>query len=164
MPVLKNVECKWACIQEPNTKFEPTWEIEALLSSQQAAELAALGFKLKEDDKGTPTYRFKRKVGGKKKGGGEFKREQPKVVDASKKPFEGLIGNGSVVNIQYKVMNTEFMGQAFVKGDLCAVQVLKLVSYGGDDGDEFDDEGPTETIAPMATADGDEFNEDDCPF
>ena len=151
MTVLREVRCRWASVVEPNTKFEPTWEIEAELNDQQAAVFADAGVRLKEDD-GIKLIRFKRKVSGAKKGGGTYNNDAPKVVDASKQPFEKLIGNGSLVNISYDLRSWEMMGNTGVKADLKAVQVLELVEYSGGGGgaSEFEDEGSTSTIASVA--------------
>ena len=114
--------------------------------SQQAAILADHGFKLKTEDDGSQSYRFRIKVQGTKKDGSKFDKPKPKVVDASKQPFTQLIGNGSLVNIQYKVDTGMFAGTPYCKGELQAVQVLELVSFGEPAGDEFEDEGNTQTI------------------
>ena len=159
MALLKEVRCKWASVIEPNTKFEPTWEIEAELNEQQAAMFADAGVRLKEDD-GMKLLRFKRKVGGTKKDGGTYTNEPPRVVDASKQPFGQLIGNGSLVNIQYDLREWAMMGNTGVKADLKAVQVLELVPYsGGGDTDEFSDEGSTATLEQekVMIDDGDMF-------
>ena len=147
MAVLKEVRCRWASVVEPNTKFEPTWEIEAELNDQQAAMFADAGVRLKEDD-GIKLLRFKRKVEGNKKGGGTYRNDPPKVVDASKQEFTNLIGNGSLVNIAYDLRSWEMMGNTGVKADLKAVQVLELVEYSGGGGgaSEFDDMGSTQVI------------------
>ena len=138
MPVLSNVKCKWASIQEPNRSVEygDKWEIEAELDSDQAAFFEADGFKTKTDDKGNTVIRFKRKTTGTKRAGGTFEKQQPKCVDSVKQPFTDLIGNGSVVNIAYNILEHNF-GKSL---DLAGVQVLELVSYGGggkDAADEF---------------------------
>lgn len=168
MPILRNVKCRWASVIEPNTKYDDAWEIEALLDKEQAAFFADLGCNVKQDDDGTNFFRFKRKCEGKLKEGGTFKKDAPKVVDAGKKPFTQLVGNGSVVNISYKLNTNVMMGVTHVTGDLCAVQVLEHVPY-GDDG--FDDEGETTTIEEVvksevedsADADLDDVDGDD-PF
>jgi len=146
MSVLKEVRCRWASVIEPNTKFEPTWEIEAELNDQQAAVFADAGVRLKEDD-GIKLIRFKKRVSGKKKDGGTYHNEPPKVVDAAKQPFDKLIGNGSLVNIAYSLRDWSMMGNSGVKADLNAVQVLELVEYAGGGGtDEFEDMGSTSVI------------------
>lgn len=139
MPVLNNVKCKWASIQEPNRSAEygDKWEIEAELNDTQAADFESQGFKIKTDDKGNKVIRFKRKTTGTKRAGGTFDKTPPKVVDSVKQPFKALVGNGSVVNIAYNVLEHGF-GKSL---DLSGVQVLELVSYGGggsEAADEFE--------------------------
>lgn len=162
MSVLRNVKVRWASVIEPNTKFENRWEIEAILDKAQAATLADHGFKLKTDEDGNPTYRFRRKCEGKRKDGGTYAFEAPKVFDAAKKEFDKLIGNGSVCNIQYNVKETSFAGNAFINGDLVAVQVLQHVTYGEDEVDELDVEGETEAIE--GTDELESIDEDDVPY
>ena len=147
MSVLREVRCQWASVIEPNTKFEHRWEIDAILNSEQAAQLVDAGVKIK-DVEGVQTLRFKRKCTGTKKDGGTFKLDPPKVVDAAKQPFTSLIGNGSLVNIAYTIRKGEMMGKPYCKADLDAVQVLELVEYGGAGGgaDEFSDEGTVKII------------------
>lgn len=146
MAVLKEVRCQWASVIEPNTKFEHRWEIDATLSDEQAAQFVNEGLKIK-DTEGVKTYRFKRKCEIKKMDGTVAKLEPPKVVDAAKAPFDRLIGNGSLVNIQYTIRKGEMMGTPYCKADLNAVQVLELVEYGGGGGvDEFADEGEVKII------------------
>lgn len=145
MAVLKEVRCRWASVIEPNTKFEPTWEIEAELNDEQAAMFADAGVRLKEDD-GVKLLRFKRKVSGQKKGGGTYTNEPPKVVDGNKEPFDKLIGNGSLVNIAYNLRPWEMMGNTGVKADLNAVQVLEHVPYNGSGTEEFEDAGDTQVL------------------
>lgn len=163
--ILRNVRCMWASVLEPNTKYEPRWEIVALLSPEQAAELADQGLALKTEDDGTSSYRFKRKVLGRKKDGTSYDKKAPIVVDAAKKPMTTLIGNGSLVNIQYEVKSFPIMGTTYIVGDLQGVQVLEHVPFKGSstDGAEFDDEGETAVIE----GDSDstiEDTDDDIPF
>ena len=161
--ILRKVRCSWASIQEPNTKFEHAWEVVATLDEQQAADLANHGFKLKEDDNGNPTYRFKRKCKGKKKTGEEFDKKAPFCVDASNNPFEKLVGNGSLVNIQYSVKDVTFMGNNYINGDLEGMQVLEHVAFGEDN--QFEDEGTTDTIeSTTPTNEMDSADNDSNPY
>lgn len=146
MAVLREVRCQWASIIEPNTRYDHRWEIEAILSDAQAAAFVDTGLKIK-DTEGVKTYRFKRKVQGTKKDGGTYNLSPPKVVDAHKEPIDKLVGNGSLVNIQYEVRSGEVAGNPYTKADLVGVQVLELVEYGGAGAsDEFEDEGDTKVI------------------
>jgi len=139
MPILRNVKCNWASVQEPNISAEygNKWEIEAELDAATAKQFNADGFKTKQNDKGVETLRFKRKTTGQRKKGGTFDKQQPRVVDAQKQPFTDLIGNGSLVNIAYNVVEHNF-GKSL---DLSGVQIVNLVPYGGkheEAADEFD--------------------------
>lgn len=139
MPVLNNVRVQWASVQEPNRSKEygDKWEVEAILSVDQAAFFNENDFKTKEDDKGNTVIRFKRKTTGTKRAGGTFNKQQPRVVDSVKQPFTDLIGNGSVCNIAYNILEHNF-GKSL---DFAGIQVLELVSYGGggpDAADEFE--------------------------
>ena len=146
MALLKHVRCRWASIIEPNTKFEPRWEIEAELNDEQAAMFADAGVRLKEDD-GIKLIRFKRNVQGKKKDGtGMYDLEPPRVVDGNKKPFASLVGNGSLVNIAYELREWNVAGNSGVKPALNGVQVIELVEFSGAKADEFEEEGDTTTI------------------
>ncbi|MGL1886295.1 MAG: hypothetical protein OCD76_07250 [Reichenbachiella sp.] len=155
--ILRNVRCKWASIVEPNTKFEPVYEIVAMLDDKQAAELADKGFKLKTEDDGSLSYRFKIRVEGTKKDGTKFEKPKPTCIDAAKQPFTELVGNGSLVNIQYELKKGNFAGVPFCRGELQGVQVLEHVSFGAD---EFDDEGETKSIE----GEDSESVGDDSPF
>ena len=141
MSVLSNVKCRWASVVQPNTKFEPVWEIEAILDAEQAAMFTKEGATVKTDDDGNKTLRFKRKVSGNKRDGGTYENTPPPVVDMLKQPFDQLIGNGSTVNISYALRPWEMMGKSGISADLKAVQVVDLVAYSGGGGspvDEFD--------------------------
>ncbi len=158
MPVLSNVKCKWASVQEPSRSVEygDKWEIEAELNAQQATDFEADGFKTKEDDKGNKVIRFKRKTTGTKRSGGTFEKTQPKVVDSVKQPFTKLIGNGSVVNIAYNILEHNF-GKSL---DLAGVQVLELVQYGGGGADASDEFESVDTEVSFIEP----VSEDDLPF
>jgi hypothetical protein len=126
----------WASIQTPNTKFEPVWSIDVCQLDDSAKEILkadGLGDKIKNkaDDRGD-FITVKQKVTGAK--GQEF--EAPRVVDANKRPFMELVGNGSTVAVQYRPREWEYAGKAGIAADLKAVQVLDHVAYAGSE--EFD--------------------------
>lgn len=157
MPILQNAKVRWASVQEPNTKYEPVWEVQAVLTPEQAATLRSQNVPLKEED-GELTYRFKRKVGGKKKDGSAYTNTPPTVVDGNKDPFTDLIGNDSICNIAYNIREWSMMGNSGVKADLTALQVVEHVPYSGGGGaDAFD------TIGDTVTTEADDYD-DDSPF
>jgi len=157
MPVFSNVKVNWASVQEPNKSVEygDKWEVEVELTADQATTLNNEGFKTKKNDKGIDTIRVKRKTTGTKRAGGTFNKQQPKCVDSVKQPFTDLIGNGSVCNVAYNILEHGF-GKSL---DFAGIQVLELVSYGGggsDAADEFESVGGTTMTNAVA--------EEDCPF
>lgn len=165
MSVLNNVVVNWASIQDPNIQFEPAWELQVVnLTPEQAKQIIddsktahPKGVKLKTEEDGSLSYRFKRRV-ARADGNGE----NPKPVVYGPKGKAGgeltcKIGNGSLCNVQY-LFNA--YDNKFGKGatcDLKGLQVLILVPYGVEDGGEF---GDVDTGAPASTA-NDDYNEGD---
>ena len=132
----------WAFLKTPDSKFEPCWRITVSMSDSEAKKMKDLSLVVKRNDDGAFEYKFKRNV-NRKKGGGE--NPPPQVVDANKNPFEGSIGNGSTVNVQWAPFNWEWKGKKGVSADLQRVQVVSLVPYIKDDSDdEFDTLGDQE--------------------
>jgi hypothetical protein len=155
MAILRNVPVQWASVTKPNTMFEPAWEIQVTLTPEQAKALVAeakavnpKGIKVKNEDDGTKTFRFKRRV-AKADGSGENKG--PVVCGPGGKDdvFDKLIGNGSICNIQYGFAAYDNKFGKGVVTDLKGVQVMVHVPYGVQDGDEF---GSADT-APAKKAD-----------
>ena len=50
-------------------------------------------------------------------------------MDADKKPFDKIVGNGSKVKVMYKPYECNFKGRKVIGLDLQAVQVMDLVEY-----------------------------------
>lgn len=154
----------WASVNTPNTRFEPMYCIDLIVSEADAKKLKAEGVKVKRNDDGEPVVKFRRKLYRK---GSSEENQKPKCVDAKLNPYTGLIGNGSKVVVQYNVYDwTNSFGSG--KGvDLQGVQILELVEFVGRDGSEFEatDEGftvvpPTKHVAKANDVDFD----DDLPF
>lgn len=125
----------WACVQKPNTTFEPCWTIDVEVDDSTAKELIKQGLAPRKNT--TNTFRFKRNV--ENKATGESNRA-PKVMDKTRAPFEQLIGNGSEVKVQYRLYDWEWKKKKGIGADLQAVMVVKHIPYGGEDGDELDPE------------------------
>jgi len=71
-------------------------------------------------------------------------RDVPKVLDDDAMPISSSnVGNGSTGRVQYKTIEGMWKKKPYKKLDLCAVQVSKLVEYGGVDGDELGAVGDT---------------------
>jgi hypothetical protein len=162
MAILSNVKCRWASVQEPrgNPKYPQygeSWEIQAELSPAQVVHFTeqGVGDKITKDDKGISLLRFKRKTKGMSKKGVPFDKQAPRVVDAHKQPFTGLIGNGSVVNINYSI--TKYgMGVGI---DLAAVQVVNLVPY-----EPKDTSNPVDEFSVVDSAPVEDINPEEVPF
>ena len=88
----------WAAVQSPNDKFPPPkYTIDVVVDEATAATLRADGLEVKDKEGQGLTFKAKRN---------QFRKDgtlnnKPNVVDANKRPFEELIGNGSLVNLQY---------------------------------------------------------------
>lgn len=129
----------WAFTNILDTKYEPCWRINVVMDDEEANKLKELKLKVKRNDEGKYEYKFKRKLN---KANGEGTNPAPRVVDAAKEPFEGIIGNGSKINVQFGVYKWKNSFGAGIGADLQAVQVVDLVPYSGSGGsgsekDEF---------------------------
>ena len=126
----------WASVVSPNTTFEPVWSIDVTLDAENKAIVEADGLKVKNkgDERGD-FVTIKRKVQGKTR-----ENNPPVVVDAQKRPFpEGVkIGNGSVVNVQYKPYEWTWKGNSGIGADLSKIQVIELEEYQDNDDEDFD--------------------------
>lgn len=144
----------WASVQIPNMKYEHTWQIDLVIEDKQVAGAKKAGLKVKKTEHGNIVV-FRRRVI--RKDGGENKK--PTVVDAKKNPLLCLVGNGSLVNVQFGLYEYD---NSFGKGtgvDLQSVQVLELVEYNGTDGAEFEVE--EEDTIVIEGSDADEVEDSD---
>lgn len=149
MPVLKGVPVYWANVQSPNTQFEPAWEIQVELTKEQADELQAnakalhkKGINIKNED-GKYSFRFRRKVA---RADGKGENQKPVVKGPDGEPFDKLIGNGSICNVQYGLTAYENKFGKGVTTDLKGVRVLVHIPFGEQDGDglmDDDDSSPS---------------------
>ena len=147
----------WASVLAPNTKFDPVWSIDLVIEDGQVAGAKKAGLKVKKTDDGN-VVRFRRNVN--RSDGGENK--PPVVVDIHRNPQTVLVGNGSLVNVQFSVFEWSNKFGTGTGVDLQGVQVLSLVEFAGGDGSEFEDEAPDEEIVSKPAAKV-EFDEDDLP-
>jgi len=124
---------KWCAVQAPNDKFPPPeYVTDLVVDEANAATLRAAGITVKEKD-GELFVKAKRK---------QFRKDgtlntKPNCVDAQKRPFTDLIGNGSLVNLQVNVFDWEFAGKTGKSLDFVGIQVLELVEFSGTK-DEFE--------------------------
>jgi hypothetical protein len=148
----------WASLSAPNTTYEPVWCIDVTVDEKTKVELESIGLNVqnKGDEKGD-FIKIKRKV--MKPDGTE--REAPNVVDSKRNPWDkSLIGNGSDVNVKFKVYEYEYNKNHGVSADLIAVQVVKLVPYGSD----FDDVEGGYVVGNSPNNNNPQLAADDVPF
>lgn len=128
----------WASVTTPNTKYEPVYTVDLVVSDDVANDFEARGFKTKEitmnDEVVGKAITFKRKVNGPN----GMVRQSPKLLDANKVPIDELVGNGSKVRVQYSEWETSNKYGDFKGLDFQAMQVLDLVQYKSNDGSEFE--------------------------
>jgi hypothetical protein len=128
----------WASVTTPNTKFEPVYTVDLVVSEDVANDFEAKGYKVKEIFNGDEVIgraiTFKRKVNGPN----GMVRQAPKLLDANKNPIDELVGNGSKVKVQYSEWETSNKYGNFKGLDFQAMQVIDLVQYKSSDGSEFD--------------------------
>jgi len=132
MPVLSGT-AYWASVTQPNTTYEPVYSVNLVVDEKTAGEFKSRGFSIKEMDEG-PALVIKRKVNGPN----GMVRSAPKLFDAAKREINCLVGNGSKVKVQYKEWETNRQGVDYKGLDFMAMQVIDLVSYSNQPGDEFD--------------------------
>lgn len=130
MATVINGTAYWAHITRPNTMFDDagTWSIDVgNLSDDVKAQVEEDGLTIKNkgDERGD-FVTIKRNVQSKK---GE-QNSAPTVKDAQNKTvLNTLVGNGSIVNVQYQPYEWTFQKKSGVSADLRAVQIVDLVPY-----------------------------------
>jgi len=132
MPVVAGT-AYWASVTQPNTTYEPVYSVNLVVDETTADEFRSRGFSIKEMDEG-PALVIKRKV----EGPNGMVRSAPKLFDATKREINCLIGNGSKVKVQYKEWESNYKGTNHKGLDFMAMQVIDLVTYSNQPGDEFD--------------------------
>lgn len=143
--ILKNCKVKWAKLIKPD-EMSGKWSINLYMTAEQLEEVQANGIEPKTDKEGVPFIYAARKPKSAK--GAEI--SPPRVVDANRQPFKGMIGNGSVCNVIVSFYDWTFNKQTGKGVWLEAVQVIDLKEHAG--GEDFD--------VPV----GAEINEDGLPF
>ena len=138
-----NGKAYWASVQAPNDKFPPPkYEMDVVVDEATAEVLRADGLTVKDKEGQGLTFKVKRN---------QFRKDgtlnnKPNCVDANKRPFEDLIGNGSVVNVQYNPFDWEFAGKTGRSADFVGVQVMEHVAFSGTS-DEFEAVAGTPDVA-----------------
>jgi hypothetical protein len=138
MPVINGI-AYWASIQKPNTKFEPKWCIDVVVSKDEAEKFSDLCKSLKEtgketlpkitkdEEKGGFVIRFEQKVA---RADGSS-NNPPRIINADGEPFTDLVGNGSKVDVLYSLYKAEYKGKTWIKPGLRGVKILDLVKFSG---------------------------------
>ena len=132
MPVLEGT-AYWASVKTPNTTYEPTYSVNLVVDEATAEDFKTRGFTVKPTEDG-PAIIIKRKVNGPR----GMIRGAPKLYDRSKNEVDCQDGNSSRVKVQFKEWTSERNGQQFKGLDFMAMQIIDLVQYSGQAGDEFD--------------------------
>ena len=122
-------KCYWAKVQAPDTAYEPQWSIDICVddNNREAILKDGLTIKNKGDERGD-FIQIRQKVS--RRDGTE--NSPPIILDAQKNPMTKLIGNGSIVNVQYTPFEWSMNGKSGVSPLLKKVQAVKLVPYGED--------------------------------
>ena len=149
-PVYISGKCYWASVIEPNTRYEPAWQIDISVDDENRSviEAASIPIMNREDDRGE-FIRAKRKVS---RPDGSM-RNAPSVIDSQNSPWNGkLIGNGSKVNVKAFPFDWDYGGKTGRSVDLAAVQVVELIEYTRE---------PVEDFTPV---EGGYIQEENIPF
>jgi hypothetical protein len=138
---LMNVKVKWAKLVTPDDyKGKKKWVVNIYPSTaEQWKELNAAGVRVRQEKDGGTEYILGQRNTVSLKGEAV---SPPDVVDIYKRPFRGVIGNGSTCNIIADVIDLSKSDD--YKGNMLylkKVQVVTLV-----DGDEDFDDAPEDTI------------------
>lgn len=128
----------WASVTTPNTKFEPVYTVDLVVSDEVANDFESRGFRVKEltvnDEVVGRSINIKRKVNGPN----GMVRKAPLLMDTDKVPLDENVGNGSKVKVQYNEWEATNKFGTFKGLDFQAMQVIDLISYKAGDGDEFE--------------------------
>ena len=128
----------WASVTTPNTKFEPVYTVDLVVSDEVANDFESRGFRVKEltvnDEVVGRSINIKRKVNGPN----GMVRKAPLLMDSDKVPLDENVGNGSKVKVQYNEWEATNKFGTFKGLDFQAMQVIDLISYKAGDGDEFE--------------------------
>ena len=128
----------WASVTTPNTKFEPVYTVDLVVSDEVANDFESRGFRVKDltvnDEVVGRSINIKRKVNGPN----GMVRKAPLLMDTDKVPLDENVGNGSKVKVQYNEWEATNKFGTFKGLDFQAMQVIDLISYKAGDGDEFE--------------------------
>lgn len=130
-------KAKWAKILgAPKPAYNPSekeWTIDLILDAAGVAALKKLGLgkKVRESDDGEPFIKFER-ASHKKWGPEQGAPNKPiSVVDEFGEEWDQtqLIGNGSVVEVDFTTYESTWNGKKFIKPAILSVKVLTHIPY-----------------------------------
>lgn len=128
---------KWASIQRPNTAYEHKWCIDVYPTEGTIKKLEKRGFNVKTDKEGKKFLHVKKKT---MKADGSPNKQPTCSLEGE--PFDGLIGNGSLVHVYFGYRDYTIRGNKGVATYLNHVDVIELVPFGDKKsaGTSFDDD------------------------
>ena len=139
---------------------EREWTIDVVLDKKAVKQLTDEGLakKIKKNANGEPFIKFKKKEFFTQKDGTQKRAENIRIVGPDREEWDPKtkIGNGSVVNVKFKIKEYPSVGAAAY---IQAVQVVNHIPY-EDDFPEYN-EAPTSTEPQVATGDSDDDWVDD---
>ena len=112
--------CRWAFVSTPNTRFNPIYSIDVEIPKETHKDYLEQGFPVKDNDGFYMT--IKRIV----------KKGKPLLFDAKKNQTSVMIGNGSMVRVQYQEYEFEDVYGIHRGFELEAVQILDLIRHEND--------------------------------
>ena len=156
MALLKAKKAFWVKLGQPEKKYgvdDTQWSIILEVTDKESMKWVKAGLAMKPktltfNETEMDVIKLKRDTHWKKSG---EEKTPVKVVDMFGQDIDPrIVGNGSVVNVQYSVRDWEFQGRKGKSPELIAVQIVELVEYKGGSnssaGDEFEfmarDESP----------------------
>ena len=119
--------CRWASVSSPDTTYEPIYSIQVEIPEDQYLDFKERGFPVIQDD---DEYYMKitRKVSTQ-----NGNNKPPRLFDSKKNEVDVLIGNGSLVRVQYREYEIENRYGVFKGFDLQAVQILNIINRSDDE-------------------------------
>jgi len=123
MAVIKG-KAFWAAITKPNTRYDPIYSINLIVSDEIANQFAKNGFRVKKQNEGLAVI-IERKVNGPN----GMVRPAPKLYDKDNNLIDEMIGNGSYVAVQYNEYRGVSENGPYQGLDLMAVKILNKIEY-----------------------------------
>lgn len=136
--ILENAKAMWCMVNRPNTRYEPQYQIDAIITEEQYNQLLDEVKEIKPkfkpkflfiNDEGEYVFRLRRKQFFIDEEGEVIENKKPTCVDENADDFDRNIGNGSLVNVMYDLREWSYKKDSGVKAILKGVQVLDLVPY-----------------------------------